>query len=141
VDYLPLVWLTEVPSSLRSSIDLNDLSQALQEEVKELQKRMLMELKPLVLEATLTMQKLLEAKDHTARLRLLRHFIDAERRRLVSMKTLKGMFSGESAAALDSAIPAEERDIDEDDSNVEKDGEESSTSASSIFFDEDDAFQ
>jgi hypothetical protein len=51
------------------------------------------------------------------------------------------MFSGESAAALDSAIPAEERDIDEDDSNVEKDGEESSTSASSIFFDEDDAFQ
>jgi hypothetical protein len=58
----------------------------------------------------------------------------------VSKKTLKGMFSGESAAALDSAIPAEERDIDDGDSDDEKDAEASSTQ-SSILFDEDDAFQ
>jgi hypothetical protein len=116
------------------------LSPALQEEVKELQKRMRIELKPLVLESTLTMQKLLEAKDHTARLRLLRHFVEAERKRLVSKKTLKGMFSGESTAAFDSAIPAEEREIDEDDSDDEVDAE-GSASQSSIFLDEDDAFQ
>jgi hypothetical protein len=125
---------------LGSAIDFTDLSPALQEEVKALQKRMRVELKPLVLESTLTMQKLLEAKDHTARLRLLRHFVEAERKRLVSKKTLKGMFSGESAAALDSAIPAEERDIDDGDSDDEKDAEASSTQ-SSILFDEDDAFQ
>jgi hypothetical protein len=125
---------------LGSAIDFTDLSPALQEEVKALQKRMRVELKPLVLESTLTMQKLLEAKDHTARLRLLRHFVEAERKRLVSKKTLKGMFSGESAAALDSAIPAEERDIDDGDSDDEKDSEASSTQ-SSILFDEDDAFQ
>jgi hypothetical protein len=127
-----------------SAIDFTDLSKELQNEVKELQKRIRVELKPLVLESTLTMQKLLEAKDHTARLRLLRHFIDAERKRLVSKKTLKGMFSGESTAAFDSAVPVEERDIDEDESDDEADDNAVSkddAAQSSIFFDEDDAFQ
>jgi hypothetical protein len=112
------------------------LSPALKGEVKELQKRMGVELKPLVLESTLTMQKILEAKDHTARLRLLRHFVDAERRRLISKKTLKGMFSGESSAAFDSAIPPEERVSDDDDK-----GKEGLSSTSTMFFDEPDAFQ
>lgn len=101
---------------------------------------MSIELKPLILESTLTMQKLLEAKDHTSRLRLLRHFIEAERKRLVSKKTLKGMFSGQSTAAFDSAIPAEERDI-EDESDDENDESEREAEASSIFIDDEDAFQ
>lgn len=124
-----------------SAIDYTDLTPALQNEVKELQKRMAMELKPLVLESTLTMQKILEAKDHTARLRLLRHFIEAERKRLISKKTLKGMFSGTSTAAFDSTMPKEEivSDTDDDDDDEEED-EEDSTQASA-FFDEPDAFQ
>mmetsp|Transcript_18974 Transcript_18974/g.29229 ORF Transcript_18974/g.29229 Transcript_18974/m.29229 type:complete len:408 (+) Transcript_18974:215-1438(+) len=42
---------------LPSAIGFQDLSPALQEEVKELQKRMAVELEPLILESTLTMQK------------------------------------------------------------------------------------
>ena len=126
-----------------SAIGFQDLSKDLQEEVKELQKRMGVELKPLVLESTLTMQKILEADDHHARLKLLKFFIEAEKKRLSTKKTLQGMFSG-GAASTDAAIPAEERmeePVAEKPKPVEKKSSEQDTPSSSIFFDEDDAFQ
>ena len=128
-----------------SAIGFQDLSSELQEEVKELQKRMGIELKPLVLESTLTMQKILEAEDHHARLELLKYFIEAETRRLSTKKTLQGMFSG-AVASVDAAIPAEER-IDDTKAEAPKPKPAESKSSepeappSSIFFDDDDAFQ
>lgn len=125
-----------------SAIGFQDLSPDLQEEVKELQKRMGIELKPLVLESTLTMQKILEAEDHHSRLMLLKYFIEAETKRLSTKKTLQGMFSG--AASADAKIPAEERMEDpkaEKPKPVEKKSSEQEKPSSSIFFDEDDAFQ
>lgn len=128
-------------SELPSAVGFQDLSPALQEEVQELQKRMAIELQPLVLESTLTMQKILEAEDHAARCKLLKYFVDAERKRLSTKKSLKGMFSsggGESSeknAALEAAMPAEER-IEDDDSK-----ESTTKPARSIFTDEEDAFQ
>jgi hypothetical protein len=65
-------------NELPSTIGFNDLSPALQDEVQELQKRMAVELQPLVLESTLAIQKILEATDHEARCNLLKYFMDAE---------------------------------------------------------------
>lgn len=120
-----------------SAIGFQDLSPALQQEVQELQKRMAVELQPLVLESTLTMQKILEAEDHEARCRLLKHFVDAERKRLTTKKALAGMFAGDTAGSL--SIPAEEqltsRKEKKDDS-----GDDSSGSSKSILTDEPDAW-
>ena len=121
---------------LPSAIGFQDLSPALQEEVQELQKRMAVELQPLVLESTLTMQKILEAEDHEARCKLLKFFIDAERKRLSTKKSLKGMFSSDGSsnvdlAALESAMPDEERIV----------SDQSPTNPRSIMTDEPDAFQ
>jgi hypothetical protein len=49
---------------ITSAIGFGDLSAELQQELQELQKRMAVELKPLVLESSLTMQKILEADSH-----------------------------------------------------------------------------
>jgi hypothetical protein len=122
-----------------SAIGFQDLSSELQEEVKELQKRMGVELKPLVLESTLTMQKILEAKDHHERLQLLKYFIQAETNRLGTKKTLQGMFSGKSTSSDASSIPAEER-MDTLKS-AEPPSPPKEDKPSSMFFDEDDAFQ
>jgi Lon protease-like protein len=121
-------------NEMPSAIGFEDLPQALQNEVKELQKRMAMELRPLVLESTLTMQKLLEAKDHSERLVLLRHFIDAEKKRLNTKKTLKGMFAGSSSSS-------DERSSLKLESKSEEAATSNKGSASSLFFDEEDAFQ
>ena len=126
-----------------SAIGFQDLSAELQEEVKELQKRMGVELKPLVLESTLTMQKLLEAENHHERLQLLKYFIEAESKRLSTKKTLQGMFSG-GVTSSDASIPAEERIEEpkaEKPSNADKKKTEEEKPSSSIFFDEDAAFQ
>ena len=56
------------------------------------------ELKPLLLEQTLSMQKILEAANHDERVELMRYFVDAERKRLAAKKMLKSMFRGEAAA-------------------------------------------
>jgi len=128
-----------------SAIGFQDLSADLQEEVKALQKRMGVELKPLVLESTLTMQKILEAENHHERLNLLKYFIEAETKRLTTKKTLQGMFSG-SATSSDASMPAEER-MEEPKAEKpkkksdKKKTEEEEKPPSSIFFDEDDAFQ
>ena len=84
-------------SELPSFIGFQDLSPSLQKEVQELQARVAVELEPLVLESTLTMQKILETKDHPERVRLLQYFVDAERKRLDAKKFLKGMFSSDEA--------------------------------------------
>jgi hypothetical protein len=124
--------------STHSAVGFQDLSPALQNEVQQLQQRMSTELQPLVLESTLTMQKLLEAEDHTERLKLVRYFITAEKKRLNTKRALKGMFSGESAAALEASIPNEEQ-IPKENKLVEP--EDSPISKSSIFTDDADAFQ
>jgi len=79
-----------------SAIGFNDLSPSLQQEVQDLQKRMAIELKPLSLEATLTIQKILEAEGHEERLKLLSFFVDGERKRLEARATLRGVFAGKS---------------------------------------------
>jgi len=121
-----------------SAIGYQDLSPSLQKELQELQKRMAVELQPLVLESTLTMQKILEAPDHKARLKLVRYFIEAETKRLQTKKTLKGMFSGRTEASLDEAIPIEERSFDADSGSK---SDSTQVKSSSIFIDEEDAFQ
>jgi len=150
----------EIPSA----IGFTDLSPELQKEVTELQKRMSLELRPLVLESTLTMQKILEAGDHEARVNLLRHFIEAERRRLEAKKTLKGMFSGggggiiekvgeaeaiEPSAKSTSSTDASKSSISgsfgstdggADDSEGD-DADSDSSKSGSIYLDDDDAFQ
>lgn len=83
---------------LPSAIGFQDLSPELQEELLDLQKRMTAELRPLMLEQTLSMQKILEAADHEGRVELMRYFVDAERKRLQAKKTLKSMFGGVASA-------------------------------------------
>ena len=111
---------------------------------------MAVELQPLVLESTLTMQKILECPDHTARLKLVRHFVEAETKRLTTKKALKSMFSEKSSSSMstgDSKIsqlkssddvatpsfPPEEQISDSIGSN--------SDGAPKSFFSDDDAFQ
>jgi len=123
---------------LPSAIGFQDLSPALQEEVKDLQKRMAVELEPLILESTLTMQKILEAEDHKGRVNLLRYFIDNERNRLNAKKTLQGMFSPTTL----SAETVDEADDDEKEKKKKTDtGGKDDAPPTSIFMDEPDAFQ
>ena len=127
------------PWLLCSTIGFQDLSPALQAEVQELQRRMAIELKPLVLESSLMMQKILEAENHKARCRLLKYFIDAERSRLNTKKSLQGIFSfgSSSSGASSASIPPEEMILDED--NLGKSRKLSDPT--SMYFDEPDAFQ
>ena len=120
------------------------------------------ELKPLVLESTLTIQKILEAKDHKARCLLLKHFIDVEKKRLDAKSTLQGMFAGDAFAVTDmedgqalkkdvdeeKEVEEEEEkdaieDKDDNDTNIssEKRDSESSSQQGALFFDEPDVFQ
>jgi hypothetical protein len=115
-------------------IGFSDLTPALQKEVKELQKRMAVELEPLILESTLTMQKLLEAKDHSERLKLMQFFIDAETKRLTTKRTLQGMFA---TASLDEVVKDE---LPPKEDSPKEELKNSSSTTSSIF-DEPDAFQ
>jgi hypothetical protein len=78
------------------------------------------------------MQKILEAKDHKARCKLLQFFIDAERKRLSTKKSLNVVFSTDNSA-FESSMPAEE--------NIDDSDKESTTKPRSIFTDEPDAFQ
>jgi len=89
---------TSAEEDLPSAIGFQDLSPELQAELIDLQKRMTAELKPLLLEQTLSMQKILEAANHDERVELMRYFVDAERKRLAAKKMLKSMFRGEAAA-------------------------------------------
>lgn len=120
-----------------SAIGFQDLTPELQAEVQELQKRMSIELEPLMLEASLTMQKILEADDHKARCKLLKFFMDAETKRLESKKSLKGLFSMDSGSTTATDIPAEEMISEDSKSELPSEPE----SGPSTFFDDEDAFQ
>ena len=117
-----------------SAIGFGDLTPELQQELQELQKRMAVELQPLALESSLTMQKIVEAEDHSARCKLLKYFMMAETTRLATKKSLMGLFSSDSDESEDStveeSIPAEESL-----SSTEETEEKKS------FYDEPDAFQ
>ncbi|KAL7538555.1 hypothetical protein ACHAXR_009543 [Thalassiosira sp. AJA248-18] len=131
---------------LPSAIGFQDLSPELQSELVDLQKRMTAELQPLLLEQTLSMQKILEAMDHEERVELMRYFVDAERKRLSAKKTLKSMFGGEpsmvsskeeeSSREVAAAAAAGPPSMSEPTMKVE---EEESTSQ--FFADDEDAFQ
>mmetsp|Transcript_15133 Transcript_15133/g.32851 ORF Transcript_15133/g.32851 Transcript_15133/m.32851 type:complete len:483 (+) Transcript_15133:78-1526(+) len=122
---------------LPSAIGFQDLSPELQSELVDLQKRMTAELKPLLLEQTLSMQKILEAADHEERVELMRYFVDAERKRLQAKKTLKSMFGG-SPAMVASRESSEESIAAAPSTPTEKVEEESK---SQFFADDEDAFQ
>jgi hypothetical protein len=121
-----------------SAIGFGDLTPELQKELQELQKRMAVELQPLVLESSLTMQKILEADDHKARCKLLKYFIEAELTRLNTKKSLQGLFSSSSrestslANDTSSGIPPEEMITQQEKGDSKK---------TPTFFDEPDAFQ
>ena len=95
---------------------------------------MAIELQPLVLESSLTMQKIIEAESHSDRCKLLKYFMQAETTRLATKKSLKGLFSseGESVSTVEEGIPADEMLSSTDDTKERK---------SSSFYDEPDAFQ
>jgi len=112
------------------------LTPELQQELQELQTRMAVELQPMVLESSLTMQKIVEAKDHAARCQLLKYFMQAETRRLTTKKSLMGLFSSDSDAFTTDESDAE--DIPDDEMIPSTEAEETQSSS---FFDEPDAFQ
>jgi hypothetical protein len=122
-----------------SAIGFQDLTPELQNEVKELQKRMAVELEPMILEQSLTMQKILEASDHKARCLLLKYFMEAEVRRLESKKTLKGIFSAK-AGALTSSSALDESNVPKEEMVTDLPAEPK-FSPLSTFFDDEDAFQ
>jgi hypothetical protein len=138
-----------------SAIGFQDLSAELQKEVIDLQKRMAVELQPLVLESTLTMQKILECPDHTARLKLVRHFVEAETKRLTTKKAIKSMFAGKSSISsssmsttADSKVFPTKSKVDEATPSFPPEEQISDSISSnsdgvskSSFFTDDDAFQ
>lgn len=88
--------------------------------VSELEKRVSGELQqpPLVLESTLTMQKLVQTKDHTERLKTVRVLLEAETKRLntkmdTKMELRRGMLSGQSATASETSFPVEEKSAED----------------------------
>jgi len=114
-------------NELPSAIGFSDLTPELQQELQELQKRIAIELQPLVLESSLTMQKIIEAEDHKARCQLLKYFMQTEVNRLTTKKTLQGLFSSDDDTA-----------VSDQDLEVLTEIEEKKSSG---FFDEPDAFQ
>ena len=130
-------------NELPSAIGFNDLSPALQDEVQELQKRMAVELQPLVLENTLAIQKVLEMENHEARCNLLTYFIDAEKKRLDAKKQLQSMFGMVTEVEFDDDTSDDDDDDDDDDEtdNTDGDDEDPKGSSGSLLVDEPDAFQ
>jgi len=126
---------------LPSAIGFTDLSPALQQEVKELQKRMAIELQPLILESTLAMQKILEANTHCDRLNLLRFFVNAERKRLEAKKTLQGMFFAKDSEEGDDTKGIKKEEEKKDDLLSKEDENVKKNSESTIFIEDPDAFQ
>ena len=92
---------------------------------------MAVDLEPLILESTLTMQKILEAEHHEARCELLRYFIDAERKRLNAKKTLRGMFASSADLTTSEVTP----------NFSTQEVLESKVESSPSLFDDPDAFQ
>ncbi|GFH48417.1 hypothetical protein CTEN210_04893 [Chaetoceros tenuissimus] len=128
-------------NELPSAIGFNDLSPALQDEVQELQKRMAVELQPLVLENTLAIQKILEMENHEARCNLLTYFIDAEKKRLDAKKQLQSMFGMVTEVEFDDDTSDDDEDDDDETDDTDGNDEDPKGSSGSLLVDEPDAFQ
>jgi hypothetical protein len=103
---------------------------------------MAVDLQPLVLESSLTMQKMLEAEDHKSRCRLLKYFIQAETTRLTTKKSLRDLFSTASdvsGAPLSAGATSDM--LPEDNKATDEAREREDAKSSPTFFDEPDAFQ
>mmetsp|Transcript_64388 Transcript_64388/g.134365 ORF Transcript_64388/g.134365 Transcript_64388/m.134365 type:complete len:403 (+) Transcript_64388:79-1287(+) len=74
-------------------IDINELPEELQAEVRVLQNRMAEDLAPLQARDALDLQILMESRQHSARLQLLRAMVEKERRRLETKKAVRMLFS------------------------------------------------
>mmetsp|Transcript_8608 Transcript_8608/g.18942 ORF Transcript_8608/g.18942 Transcript_8608/m.18942 type:complete len:105 (+) Transcript_8608:1578-1892(+) len=97
------------------------------------------ELEPLVLESTLTMQKILEAPDHAHRANLLRYFVDLERKRLEAKRMLKTMFTGVGGDKGDKGqaqTPLSSQGIDEGEQQSQQ--EEDNDAIGGVDFEADD---
>lgn len=108
-----------------------------------------MELEPLVLESTLSLQKILETEEHKGRVNLIKFFIDAERKRLEARKMLQNMFGTASTTTDEDMIPlSEATDEDgfyvyseEEEHEIEEDDDDSNDGPSGSIFADDNAFQ
>lgn len=134
VEYLKKETGKESDDELPSAIGFQDLSAELQGDLIDLQKRMTAELQPLMMEQTLSMQKILEAQSHEGRVELMSYFVDSERKRLQAKKTLKSMFDG-SPSAIASKEVAESPSLPKELPKVEE------APKQQIFDDDGDAFQ
>ena len=74
---------------LPNQVILSDLPPDLQRDVKNLRKRVMAEIAPLIAEQTRGTQMLLQATSHVERLELFKNMIEAEQKRLVARRTLK----------------------------------------------------
>ena len=128
-----------------SAIGFTDLSPDLQKEVTDLQQRMVVELEPLVLESTLTMQKILETNEHKGRVNLVRFFVEAERKRLEARKMLQNVFGIEKTASemvpLSEVLAIDDDDESDDCDADNEDDEDVDSQESSSIFDDENAFQ
>ena len=97
------------------------------------------ELQPLMMESTLTIQKILEVEDHTARCMLLKHFMDVEKKRLDAKSTLQGMFAGDASAVTKEEDGATVIDTSVTDTDTDKDTDADADSSSSTDKDKDTA--
>jgi len=80
--------------ALPKAINLSDLPAELQQEVRNLRKRVLDDVADIVDETTNGMQRLLQARSHLDRLRLFHSVLNNEQRRLIARKSLKDALSG-----------------------------------------------
>ena len=110
---------------------------------------MVIELEPLVLESTLTMQKILETDEHKGRVNLIRYFVDAEKKRLEARKMLQSMFGTKNeegemiplSEVLGSSRADEILDDDYDDDDDDDDDSEEGDDDGGVIFSDADAFQ
>ena len=76
-------------------VNIADLPDELQQEVRALQSRMAEDLMPMQVRDGMDVQLLVQAKSHSDRLRILLGLVQNERRRLEAKKTLKSLFASE----------------------------------------------
>ena len=124
------------------TIDFEDLSPELQQELQLVQARAMEELGPLALERAINMQRIVQACEYDERLNILKECVDNERRRLEAKKMLHSALDKSSDGIDDSSPTLISR---EDARNVferlmSPPNEEDRRSAYESF-DEDDAFQ
>jgi len=74
-------------------VNIDELPEELQQEVRSLQSRMSDDLMPMQARDGFDMQLMIEASSHSDRLRILRGLVQNERRRLEAKKTLKKLFA------------------------------------------------